>query len=95
MSDKKKHHISTMNSHLIVLIALLVLTTITVLITEINFSTFSVGVALAVAMIKGGLVLTYFMHLKYDEMIFRVMVLLVLLLFAIVIGITFIDYFLR
>lgn len=95
MNDKKKHHVSTYNSHLIVLIALLVLTTITVLITEINFGALSVGVALAVAMIKGGLVLTYFMHLKYDEMVFRIMVLLVLLLFAIVVGITFIDYLLR
>ncbi|PLX15677.1 MAG: hypothetical protein C0599_16345 [Salinivirgaceae bacterium] len=93
--EDKKHHISSFNSLLMVLIGLFIMTGISVMITEIHFSTFSVGVALLLASIKGYLVLTYFMHLKYDEPIFRIMVFLILLLFAIVIGITFIDYLLR
>jgi cytochrome c oxidase subunit 4 len=93
--EEKKHHISSFNSLLMVLIGLFIMTGISVMITEIHFSTFSVGVALLLASIKGYLVLTYFMHLKYDEPIFRIMVFLILLLFAIVIGITFIDYLLR
>ena len=93
--EDKKQHISSFNSLLMVLIGLFIMTGISVMVTEIHFSTFSVGVALLLASIKGYLVLTYFMHLKYDEPIFRIMVLLILLLFAIVIGITFIDYLLR
>jgi cytochrome c oxidase subunit 4 len=93
--EEKKHHISSYNSLLVVLIGLFIMTAISVMVTEIHFSTFSVGVALLLASVKGYLVLTYFMHLKYDEPIFRIMVILVLLLFAIVIGITFIDYLLR
>lgn len=93
--EDKKQHISSYNSLLMVLIGLFIMTGISVMVTEIHFSTFSVGVALLLASVKGYLVLTYFMHLKYDEPMFRIMVMLVFLLFAIVIGITFIDYLLR
>lgn len=95
MSEDKKPHISSYTQHATVLIVLLVLTTISVLVTNINFGAFSVAVALLIAAIKGGTVVTYFMHLKYDEPVFRIMVIGVFALFALVILITFIDYAFR
>ena len=93
--DKEKHHISSYTSHAVILIALLVLTFITVFVSEINFGTFSVGVALIIASVKATTVLTYFMHLKYESRFTQWMVAGVFILFALVIIITFIDYLLR
>lgn len=93
--SNEKHHISTYTSHALVLIALLVLTFITVFVTEINFGAFSVGVALIVASTKVAIVLTYFMHLKYESKFTKIMVSGVFVIFALVVIITFIDYLLR
>lgn len=78
-----------------VLIALLVLTFITVFVSEINFGAFSVGVALIVASVKVAIVLTYFMHLKYESRFTKIMVGGVFVIFALVVIITFIDYLFR
>jgi cytochrome c oxidase subunit 4 len=93
--EHKEHHITPYRLFAMVLIALLVLTAISVLITEIHFSTFSVGVALILASVKVTLVLIFFMHLKWENSFLRLMVTGVFLLFALVIVITFIDYLLR
>lgn len=95
MENDHKPHISNYFSHGIVLITLLVLTAITVEVAHLELGPLSVFVALIVASIKGTTVLTYFMHLKYDKPIFRIMVASVFILFAIIIGITFIDYVFR
>lgn len=95
MDKEHKTHISSYFSHGIVLVTLLILTTITVVVAGLELGPLSVFVALIVASIKGTTVLTYFMHLKYDKPIFRIMVAGVFLLFALIIGITFIDYVFR
>ena len=93
--SNEKHHISSYTSHAMVLIALLVLTFITVFVSEINFGAFSVGVALIVASVKVAIVLTYFMHLKYESRFTKIMVGGVFVIFALVVIITFIDYLFR
>lgn len=95
MKDDKHPHITSYNQHGIILVILLVLTFITVAVTEIHFSTFSVGVALIIASVKGGTVLTYFMHLKHEKLFLKVIVASVFLLYALVIVLTFVDYLLR
>lgn len=95
MKHDKEPHISSYTQHITVLLVLLVLTFITVAVTEIHFSTFSVGVALIIASIKGSTVLTYFMHLKYESRFLKVIVSGVFVLYALVIVLTFIDYLLR
>jgi cytochrome c oxidase subunit 4 len=57
--------------------------------------TFTVALALLLASAKVTIVLTYFMHLKFENLLLRLMVGGVFLLFAIVIAITFIDYYFR
>jgi cytochrome c oxidase subunit 4 len=54
-----------------------------------------VAIALGIAGVKGYLVLTYFMHLKYENRIIRAFVLVVFTLFITIFAITFIDYLYR
>ena len=95
MENEHKPHISSFYAHGAVLITLLVLTAITVEVADLELGPLSVFTALIIASIKGTTVLTYFMHLKYDKPIYRIMVGGVFLLFALIIGITFIDYVFR
>jgi cytochrome c oxidase subunit 4 len=48
-----------------------------------------------IASTKAAIVLLYFMHLKFDDKIFRFMVTLVFAVYAVVIVITFFDYLYR
>jgi len=52
-------------------------------------------VALLVASVKVFIVLTYFMHLKYDSLFIKLMVAGIFILFAVIIVITFLDYWFR
>ena len=65
-----KDHIVPFKIYLSVLISLLVLTVITVGMAQINFGAFNAFFAMLIATIKAGLVLLYFMHLKYDDKIY-------------------------
>lgn len=95
MENEHKQHISSYFSHGTVLATLLVLTTISVVVAALELGPLSVFVALTIASIKGATVLTYFMHLKYDKPIYRIMVFGIFILFGLIIGITFIDYVFR
>lgn len=89
------NHISSYSLNWTVLLTLLILTTISILAVKLHFGAFTVAVALIIASVKAGIVLTYFMHLKFENLLLRLMVMGVFLLFAIVIVITFIDYYFR
>lgn len=88
-------HISSDSANWTVLVVLLILTTLSILAIKIHIGAFTVALALLLASVKVTIVLTYFMHLKFENLLLRVMVGGVFLLFAIVIGITFIDYYFR
>jgi cytochrome c oxidase subunit 4 len=88
-------HISSYSSHAIVLIFLLILTTISVSVTGWHFGPFSVIIALLIASIKVRTVIAYFMHLKSEGLFLKLLVSGVFILYALVIIITFIDYFFR
>ncbi len=75
-----------------VLIVLMLLTFVTISITSYHLGAFTVSIALLIAAIKAFLVLTYFMHLKYESVLLRILVAMVFVLFALIVLITFIDY---
>lgn len=75
-----------------ILAALIVLTVITVAITSVELNAFNTAAALLIAAIKATLVLLYFMHLKFDNKIYLIMTVLVILLLGAVITTTVIDY---
>ena len=96
MSDNNhKPHIVPYKTFLLVLAALLVFTFISIGVTSYNLGPLTVLIALLLATAKTVLVLTFFMHLKYDVKMFAVLITAVLLLIGVVIFITFLDYLFR
>ncbi len=90
--SKEPNHISGYKDHLMILGVLILLTIITVAITQVELTALNTAAALFIAALKATLVLLYFMHLKFDQKVFLVMTVLVLVLISAVIGITVIDY---
>lgn len=65
--DQQHHHIIPLKVYFRVLALLLVLTAITVAAAQVNFGPWNTVIAMAIASIKAGFVLSFFMHLKYDD----------------------------
>lgn len=95
MNETTKHHIVSYKTYLYILVALLILTGLSVAVTSVELGPLAVTVALLLASTKSALVLIYFMHLKFDNKLFAIMVGLVLFVFVVVIVITFLDYLFR
>ncbi|NVO03583.1 MAG: cytochrome C oxidase subunit IV family protein [Bacteroidetes bacterium] len=75
-----------------ILLILMFFTFATISVTSFNLASFTVTVALLIAGIKGYFVLSYFMHLKYENLLLRILVGMIFVLFALIVLITFIDY---
>jgi cytochrome c oxidase subunit 4 len=93
--ENEKHHIVPYKTYLLILAVLLVLTGISVAVTQINLGTLTVTIALLIAAVKSTLVLAIFMHLKFDNKMYAFMAIGVVLLIGVLIFITFLDYFYR
>ena len=93
--DTETVHITPYRTYAWVLIALLAFTFLTITVTWIDLSALTVFVALTIATIKAGVVLTYFMHLKFESSLFRVFVIMVLAIYVLVILFTLSDYLFR
>lgn len=91
MTDKTAHHIVPYKTFVFVWVALLVLTAITITAAGLHFGRFSVLSAIAIATIKAGLVLWFFMHLKYEARLFKLLLLVPIVTLAVIIGLTFVD----
>ena len=73
-------------------VGLLILTGLTVSMAGMNLGRLSIAIVLAIAAIKSGLVLGYFMHLRYETgLLFKLMIPIVLAALTIFIGLTFTD----
>lgn len=72
MASDGKHHIIPFNVYIKVLSALLVLTVITVVASRFNFGPWNTLIAMLIASVKAFLVLSIFMHLKYDDKLYVV-----------------------
>lgn len=90
--DNHATHIVPYRTYIVILLALLTFTALSILITSYDLGPLAVSAALLFASLKTTLVLLYFMHLKFEQKIFGIMVAVVLIVFLIVIVITFLDY---
>ena len=70
-----KPHIVPLNIYVKVLCSLLVLTFITVTVAQMDFGMFNALIAMGIATAKAVLVLLFFMHLKYDNKLFFIILL--------------------
>lgn len=94
---EEKNHIISFNEHFGTWVALIILTIMTVTISVYGADLMSLTVltAMAIATTKAVVVGYYFMHLKYEPRIYRIMVGIVVLLFAVFVVLTLFDYIFR
>jgi cytochrome c oxidase subunit IV len=72
MAHHEEHHEITLATHLKVFAALIGLTVLTVITAKgMHFGHFNWVVAFTIATAKAFLVMAYFMHLKYDQKIYK------------------------
>ena len=93
--ESEKNHVIPYSTFLYVLAALIVLTLISVILTQISLGALTVAIALLIAAIKSSFVLGIFMHLKFESKMLILMVIAVILIICIVIFITLLDYLYR
>lgn len=78
--------------YIVVWLALVVFTGITVSVAGVQLKTLTVPVALGIASVKTALVMFFFMHIKYEPPLFKAMLLICLITFVIFIVLTFFDF---
>ena len=94
-SNNEGHHVIGYGRLASVWLLLLVLTALTVLVTRLDLGGYKVLAALTIASLKAGLVIAFFMHMKYEGRILRWMLFVALVTLAIFIGFTFLDVLYR
>ena len=62
---------------------------------QFNLGSLNVWVALGIATVKAGLVITFFMHMQYETPLFKLALLAALAILVIFIGMTFLDVLYR
>ena len=85
-------HIVSYGEHTLVYIGLLALTSLTVAVAGGNFGSFNLPLAMLIATCKAGLVLSYFMHVKFENRVLQMMVGSAIILLLVAYGMSFIDY---
>ena len=93
--SNEKHHIVPYRVYVFVLLGLIAFTLLSIEITHIDLGSLTVAGAMVFAAVKSYLVLTWFMHLKYDKPYIVTMVIFVFAVFAVTIVVTFLDYLYR
>jgi cytochrome c oxidase subunit 4 len=96
MSEKTEQtHIIPYQTFILVWVALLILTAITIAVAQFHFGALNVWIALGIATLKSGLVIAFFMHMKDETPLFKLALLAALAILAIFIGLTFFDVLYR
>jgi len=92
--DNTSHTISYTKLTTVWLI-LLALTGLTIWVSRLDLGVNRVWGALAIASLKGGVVIAFFMHMKYEGRLLRWLLFVALITLAIFIGFTFFDVLYR
>lgn len=93
--SKHEEHVIPYGMYILVWLGLIALTSITVTIAGIDLGTYTLLVALTIAAVKSALVINIFMHIKFDEPIFKVFLLLSGFTLVTILVLTFLDYSFR
>lgn len=94
-AEAQHHEPVGYGTYFITWFALVFLTAITVTAAGLHLGSTSVAVALAIATIKASIVMYLFMHLKYEDVAFRRLILVMLGFFGIMLILTFTDVLFR
>jgi cytochrome c oxidase subunit IV len=94
--EYSEDHVVPTGMYAAIWLALLVLLAATIAVAKFRLlARFSVLGSLGIASLKAGLVLAFFMHLKYEGRLIKGMLGLVLLALTVLIGMTFVDVWYR
>lgn len=90
--EHEQHEAVSYGRFILIWLGLIALTGATVTFAGMNLGRWIILTALSIASIKSMLVLNIFMHLKFEDRIFRIFVLVAVVTFVIFISLTFFDY---
>ncbi len=88
-------HVVSSRTFITVWIALIILTGITIEAAHLRMGKWSMLANILIASAKASLVLWFFMHLKYERKIFKVLFLVPIATITVIIGLTFFDIWYR
>ncbi len=88
-------HVVPYRTFVVVWLVLLLLTTALVVAGKVYHEVLAVWAMLTLTPLKAGLVIFYFMHLKYEKPFLKFMVVVTLAVLIVFIGLTFLDVSLR
>lgn len=95
MQENEQTHIVRTKTYVAVWGALLALTALTITAAQLHLGAFGMFANLLIASSKASLVLWFFMHLKYEKRLLKVMILIPIVTLTIIIGLTFFDIWYR
>lgn len=93
--EDTKHHYVGYGTYILVWLALIALTSITVTVAGINFGMVALAIALLIAGIKSALVITIFMHIKYEDTVFKLFLVVSGFTILVMFVLTFVDVIYR
>ena len=95
MENSESKHITGYGVYILVWVGLLALTSLTVSVAGIDLGQYTLVIALLIAAVKSYLVITIFMHIKFDDPIFKLFIIVSILTLFVIFVLTFIDYSFR
>jgi cytochrome c oxidase subunit 4 len=93
--QNEKNHITENIVYIKTWVVMLLLTALNLTVATVTHRKWIAGVIVLISVIQAAIALNWFMHLRWDNRLFRVLVIGVFLLYAVVLVITFIDYSFR
>lgn len=87
--EKKNSH--PFSTYLLIWFGLLVLTGLTVTVAGLNLGNLSILGAILIAAVKSTLVVMFFMHIKYEDRVFKIMLAVAVCTLVVILLLTFVD----
>lgn len=94
-SNKERAEQIGYGTYVLVWLALISLTAITAVVSGINLAAFTIVVALVIALTKASLVVNIFMHVKFEDRIFKAFIGIAGFTLVVIFSLTFADVFFR
>jgi cytochrome c oxidase subunit 4 len=90
--SEEEHHVVPYRLYVLVWAALVGFTVVTVAVAYLDMKHVTVLTAMLIATAKAMLVILYFMHIRFEKLLFTYLLLTAFGTYAIFIGLTFVDY---
>ncbi len=94
-NNQNNSHEISFGKYVLVWVALLALTSLTVSVAGIHFGDYTILVGMGIAAIKATLVVQIFMHIKVEDPIFKLFILVIMITLLVIFGLTSLDFLYR